>query len=72
MNLPTTLCQLWFNQQRHHIMDMSIGNFVRICSTMNAFVKGSGRQLRYLESCSWLWDILGYKVIQALEFMEAK
>jgi hypothetical protein len=27
---------------------MSIGNFAKICSTMNAFVKGSNRQIEVL------------------------
>ncbi len=39
----------------HHIIDGSKGNFGKICSITNAYVKGSNRCFGYFLGFSWLW-----------------
>jgi hypothetical protein len=59
MDLTTTLCQLQCIWHSHHIMDGSIGNFARICSTTNAFGRRGSRCLRYPKGCLGLWGCFG-------------
>ncbi len=46
-------------QQRHHIIDVSIGNFLKICSMTNEFVRGGMKGVGYAKYLSWLWACLG-------------
>jgi len=52
---PITLCHTWIIQQSYPIIDGSKGEFGKICSIMNAFIKGGNRCFGYSLGFSWLW-----------------
>jgi hypothetical protein len=59
---PTTLCYIWFSWQRCHIIN-SKGNFERICSITNAFIKGA-----IIKALGILWVFHGYRHSKTIYF----
>jgi hypothetical protein len=63
---PTTLCHTWLHRQSHHIIDGSKGNFGRICSITNAYVKGA------IDVLGIIWVFHGYGAIFRVWGLEYK
>jgi hypothetical protein len=54
-----------------YLMKIPHNRWLRICSTIKASIRRESKQPRLSHSSSWVSNILGYKTIQVLEFLEA-